>query len=386
MTSRKLDVADTRSRLDWSQSDLAKALRVAPLTVQRWEKAEKLRHDDSTKAKTQKRKRLPGRPAQIPPFLKYALDYLLLREGKKRVPAEITIALPDTIGAALPTLASDYGFFAQQDLVVTVSQCETGTEALEKVYRGHAQVAGAASGLLPRFEEKIIDIGVVMRSPRAFNIVAAADSNQRLEDFQNSTILHPKGSDLENLLVALRDNYYEDGQEPHLHAVERRDAVEELKQAKKDSTRANTLYYIAWEPLASRVMMDLETAQTRNKQFRNSPLAIKALEKDLSYEFHLACSRQWYESSPAAAFDFMCALAHADLEFKKQAVTHMNELWQRYDLTKRSEEDWIKDLFGKSQRYTIAFGPSTQLFRLLGREKIVVVDRTQLEEVSSDLG
>ncbi len=340
MTTKKLDIVYIRERLGWSQKDLADALEVAILTVQRWEKSERNR---DAKSKSGKEKSVPGKPAKIPTFLKYALDYLLLKEGKKRTPTHLTIALPDTVGAALPTLANDHGFFKQQDLVVTIRDCETGTEALEDVYKGRAQVAGAAAGLLKLYKDTVIDLGIVMSSPRAFNVITYAEK-RGLDLFEDSVVLHPKGSDLERLLVDL-GSYYQSEQKPILRPVDRDEAVELLLAATQNpkSDQRNTVY-VAWEPLSSRIHMELEDRKSPDILFRNDELSVKALEKALTYEFHVACSRKWYESSPSAAFDFVSALARADLEFQKYYPTHMKELWNRYGVPERTESDWIDDL------------------------------------------
>src|SRR5258706_13766781 len=324
MVSSRLSVAGVRKRLNWSQTDLADALDVAPLTVRRWEKAERER---SPKLGRRKQTRAVGRPAQIPPFLEYALRYLLLKEGKKREAVEITVALPDSVGAALPTLANDHGFFDSQDLKVTIRDCDTGTQALEYVEAERAQIAGAASGLIARFKESVIDMGMVMWSPRAFNVITSGQERNNLDEFRSSIILHPKGSDLENLLVDLRENYYVGDQRPNLIAVTKPEAVERLVKAARAS-KPNRVLYVAWEPLASRVLKDLENKKLSGVHYVGHELNVKALEKALYYEFRIACSKQWYEHNPSAAFDFMCALSRADLEFRDYAVSQMSELWR----------------------------------------------------------
>jgi len=389
MASRTLSVTAARKRLNLSQAGLADALNVAPLTVRRWEKVEK---ESVSKGKRGKQPRAKGRPAQIPPFLEYALHYLLLKAGKKKDPTEVRMMLPDSVGAALPMFARDRELFLDQDLIVDITPCETGTEALEMVHRRHAHFAGAAKGLLDNYRETIIDLGMVMWSPRAFTVIPFDPKWKRgvLDEFQNSLILYPRGSDLERLLFGLK-SFFADGQGPQLRAVEGDEAVE-IGVGKQ---KQNTLY-VAWEPLASRIKLRIE--KQLKVKLDSHPLAIKALERALSYEFHIACSRSWCEDNPAAAFAFMCALSQAELQFRQNSISYMNDLWQRYGVPRRSEDEWSSEIAGQMahseeysntdglnpvprlQRYVIAYRPSTEVLRLLGKDRIAVVERTEFDE------
>ena len=396
MESNKHRLSEYVRELGWSHIRLAQELGIAPLTVQRWQKKDEpegvARNRDGLKKTSKKRE---GRPSKVPAFVVLALNFLLLREGKKFIePVAITIELPDTIGAMLPILAHNRDLFKQQNLNVTIHPCDTGTEALNAVLGGHAEIAGAAKGLIERYREALVDMGVVFRSTRAFNFLlfskkglGSRSFGQSIDDFKRSIIVYPEGSDLGNLLDRLKDNF-DRSDWPELLGRDRVNAIEELKQRAKElvkgSDHKRRLIYIAWEPLTSRIHDSLKNEIPKGVELLCQTVASKPLERELSYEFHLVCSRRWCEEKPAAAFDFICALAQAELEYAKDRFTSLQNLWSRFGLTPRSDDDWKGDIEGLAPRYTVAFEPCSQLLRWLGKDKVVVLDRASLSKIRID--
>ena len=131
---------------------------------------------------------------------------------------------------------------SQAARLVVSTRLQTGTEALEDVYKGRAQVAAAAAGLLKLYKDTVIDLEIVMSPPRAFNVITYAEK-RGLDLFEDSVVLHPKGSDLERLLVVL--GIYSSQNRKQFSPCRRDEAVELLSPLPK-SKSANEYCDVAW--------------------------------------------------------------------------------------------------------------------------------------------
>jgi len=388
-------IEEYRKALNWPSKKLARELGISPLTLQRYEK----------KAKE-------GTSQRIPRYLELALAYLLLREGKSSTKRVITrIALPDVAGALLPMIGHKKKYFEGYGLDVSINRCDTGTEALDKIYGGHADVAGAARGLLERYKAEIVDVGIILESRAAFELLFVEEPNVNLSDFlgqslagfADAEIICPKGSDLTNLLEQVREIC---SPEPTIHEVKRQEAIDKFiaraseiaVRAKKSMTSRRSqssqkaggnlerrLMYIAWDPITRRVKekVDEHLVEARFQHVKTDsfPLINKALEKNLFYEFHLCCSRRWFEENPSAAFGLLCGLALAQSDYENSPFMYLQDLWELYEL-KKDENDVKKDL----KRYDVVFKPSSDFIRRLGKkngtQNITVINYRDLKNTS----
>jgi hypothetical protein len=389
MQTTKIDIAGIRAALGWSTVTLAQELGVAPLTVQRWEKKDaKSTAGNSSHSKG-------GRPTVVPPHVRLALEFILLREGKKQgAPTIAKLRLPDVLGATLPIVAKEAGLFGQWGLDLQIEGCDTGEEALHAIAEGRADIAGAAKGLIKDAQDRaLVDLGAIMCSQAVFQVLhprhrtsptsargavgkKARRSNLAAgagrapvfagesSDYLDSKILYPRGSDLRNLLEKVRHRL---GDRVTLEDVDRSDAVEALK-ARKGSEK---LFYVAWEPLVSRVAAALPSDSYGKRQ-----LELPELKFELEYEFHLVCSRSWCDANPRALFGMICALAQAERRFVEEPtrwVRHMwNEHWKLHSGSPREVD--VKKMVAE-----IAFAPSSVVLRVLDGAKPVIIDRAFLE-------
>jgi hypothetical protein len=382
MQNSTVDVAGVRTSLGWSTIRLADELGVAPLTIQRWEKKYARRDEGGHRSKN-------GRPTDVPRHLELALQFILLREGKKRgAPTIAKLRLPDVLGATLPFVAKEEKLFSQWGLDVQIDGCDTGEEALHAITEGRADIAGAGKGLIKNAQDRaLVDLGTVMRSQGAFQILhprlqrststkginKSTRGNSRRDDsgrktpafsgefsdYRGGKILYPRGSDLRNLLEEVRrrvdgDVAFED--------VDRQDAVDALKAA-QGSTK---LFYVAWEPLVTRVAAALAPDSYGKRPFEL---------KDAAYEFHLVCARPWCDTNPRAVLGLICALARAELAFKEAPGRWVRDIWTTHWKipTGLVGEPEIPKLVEE-----ITFMPSSAVLRVLESAKPVIIDRASL--------
>jgi len=387
-----------RDERGWTSAKLADELGVTPLTINRWERPE------SRKAVGDSHERLKGRPPGIPRHVGLALSYLLLREGLAgHGRHNVKVALPQALGSLLPLLARgragrvesqqplgygndrthwerprlDHAF----NLNFDVSHVETGTDALSAIAAGRAHVAGAAAGLIAPFRSSVVEVGVLLRSSSAFSVLACGRDEQKIgtqeSQFFGKTLLFPEGSDLGNILVRKLTTL---NSSIKTRGVSAKEAQEELTRAAKSQQRKPTddppVTYIAWEPLISQLKasLDSEAPLPPGWQWISRVPAARFKEFDLSYEFHLLCSKSWVLDNPAAALSLMLCLAQAELEFAKQPIAAIQDVWREYGLTDRDDIRCRHDL----ETHHIGYEPSPEVLQLIGPQRLALLDRRDL--------
>ncbi len=364
-----------RDVLGWSPARLAEELGVTPLTIHRWEKPARQVTDSQ-----QNRER--GRPVGIPHYVGLALSYLMFREGLSATTRQsVTVALPRALGSLLPLWAKKRELDLAFGLKFEVSDVETGTDALSAIAAGKAQVAGAARGLIRPFRNSVVEVGILLRSSRAFTVLFGGSDGQKFgaeeKHFLGPTILFPEGSDLGNILERSLTPHPSKGPTMKTLSVsisEARIALAKDAKALKRDKEGPRAMFIAWEPLVSKLREELESSTPLPSGSSWKIQGLPESFKDLDYEFHLLCSRSWATEHPALALNLMLCLAQADLDFVRQPIAAIQHVWENYKLSKRDELQCRQDL----DNHRIAYRPSAQLLQLIRPRQVAVVDRNDL--------